>query len=103
MTTVVNKSKQPYDVYIGRGSRWGNPFVIDAPGTRAEVIALYRDWLVKQPSLMEQLEGLRGKRLGCFCKPLPCHGDVLVELLGEGVESPSDDQLELFGERHENE
>ena len=26
MTTVVNLKKDTYDIYIGRGSKWGNPF-----------------------------------------------------------------------------
>ena len=41
----------------------------------------YRDWVVKQPQLLKDLHELRGKTLGCFCKPKRCHGDVLVELV----------------------
>lgn len=78
---VVNKRREPFDVYIGRGSKWGNPFVIGRDGTREEVIEKYRRWIIQQPWLQESLPGLDGKRLGCFCKPLPCHGDVLQELL----------------------
>ncbi len=81
MTRVVNKNRKCFDVYIGRGSPWGNPFVIGEHGTREEVIAKYRTWIQTQPALMKALPRLKGKTLGCFCAPLPCHGDVLVELI----------------------
>ena len=80
-TCVVNCRTDPYDVYIGRPSKWGNSFVVGRDGTRAEVIEKFRQNL--SPELLKQLDELRGKRLGCWCKPLSCHGDVLVELLGE--------------------
>lgn len=48
--------------------------------TREETIARYREWIVTQPHLMATLGELKGKRLGCFCKPLACHGDVLAEM-----------------------
>ena len=83
MTTVVNKYKDSYDVYIGRGSKWGNPFRMGDDGTREEVIEQYRKWIQTQPDLLNSLEELRDKQLGCFCKPKACHGDVLLELLGE--------------------
>lgn len=72
-----------YDVYIGRGLgfKWGNPFTIGKDGTRAEVIEKYREWILTQPELLSQLGELKGKVLGCWCSPLPCHGDVLVELI----------------------
>ncbi|CAO77777.1 conserved hypothetical protein [Pseudomonas virus Yua] len=50
-------------------------------GSRAEAIARYRAWIVTQPELLAALPALRGKRLGCVCKPKACHGDVLVELI----------------------
>lgn len=78
---VVNRARgDEYDVYIGRPSKWGNPFVIGRDGTRAEVIEKYEAWLLDQPDLLAALPELRGKRLGCFCAPLPCHGDVLARL-----------------------
>lgn len=82
MTIVVNKYRNNYDVYIGRGSKWGNPSVIGQDGSRDEVIEKYREWMITQPQIKD-LEELRGKRLGCFCKPNRCHGDVLVELLND--------------------
>jgi hypothetical protein len=68
-------------IYIGRPSKWGNPFVIGKDGTRAEVIAKYKEWFLKQPSLVQQAKKeLRGKDLMCYCAPEPCHGDTLLEI-----------------------
>lgn len=79
-TTVVHKN-EPHDVYIGRPSKWGNPFVLGKDGDRQEVISKYYDWITKQPNLMSAIHAeLKGKRLGCWCSPLPCHGDVLAYL-----------------------
>lgn len=64
-------------VYIGRPSKWGNPYIIGRHGTRAEVVARYRKWLCDNPDLMAALPELRGRDLVCFCAPEPCHGDVL--------------------------
>ena len=86
-TTVVNLRNQDYDVYIGRGrcpkcgefSKWKNPFKIGEDGTRSEVIAMYEIYLVES-GLINDIDELRGKILGCWCKPKPCHGDVLAKL-----------------------
>lgn len=84
MTIVVNIANgDEYDVFIGRPSIWGNPFTIGKHGTREQVIEKYRDYILNNPALMEMLPELRGKRLGCYCAPKPCHGDILVELLEE--------------------
>lgn len=83
-TVVVNKYKDRFDVYIGRGSAFGNPFEIGKDGTREEVIERYRDWFLKKlknERFKKQVLKLKGKRLGCFCKPLACHGDIIVEYL----------------------
>ncbi len=85
-TTVVNLRRGPYDVYIGRGrgSIWGNPFRIGPDGDRATVLKKYREWLLSDDpqacTLRARLPELRDKRLGCFCKPQGCHGDILAEL-----------------------
>lgn len=87
-TTVVNAHKGSYllyprpddVVYIGRGSAWGNPFVIGKHGDRDEVLQKYREWLINQPHLLKHLHTLRGKKLVCFCAPKACHGDLLAEL-----------------------
>lgn len=78
---VVNLRKERHEVYIGRGSKWGNRFVIGRDGNREEVIRKYRDWIMKNDYLLGCLGELKDKVLGCYCKPLACHGDVLVELV----------------------
>jgi len=78
-TKVVNIRKCKYEVYIGRGSIYGNPFVIGKDGDRAEVIRKYANYASKFSK--SQLDKLKGKVLGCYCKPLACHGDVLVNLI----------------------
>lgn len=86
-TTVVNRTKEDYDVYIGRGSDFGNPYRIGPDGTREEVIVKYRDYfyqrIVYDEMFKKAVLNLRGKRLGCFCKPKDCHGDIIVEYLNE--------------------
>lgn len=67
-------------VYIGRGSKWGNPFRIGPDGDRATVIAKYERWLHSQHDLLRALDELRGRDLVCFCAPLACHGDLLTWL-----------------------
>lgn len=61
-------------VYVGRGSPWGNPFVIGRDGTRAEVISRFEREVLSRLNMAP----LVGKHLLCFCAPLPCHGDVLL-------------------------
>lgn len=79
-TTVVHV-RDGYDVYIGRGSEWGNPFIIGVHGTRKQVIKKYKEWIPTQP-IWHRLHELEGKRLGCHCKPNhDCHGDFLAETI----------------------
>jgi len=80
MDTRVVKGRRASGVYVGRGSLWGNPFVIGVHGTREEVIAKYEAWVLRQPHLVAMLPELRGQVLCCHCKPLACHGDVLARL-----------------------
>lgn len=84
---VVHWKKEKYDVYIGRPSKWGNPFQIGRDGNREQVIEKYHQWILKNPDLLACLPELKGMVLGCWCKPLPCHGDVLIELANK---SPAD-------------
>lgn len=79
-TRVVHCKKSRYDVYIGRPSKWGNPFEIGKDGNRAEVIAKYRRWIHTQPELLAEVHTLHGKTIACWCAPQACHGDVLAEL-----------------------
>lgn len=80
MSKVVHCKKSKFDVYIGRPSKWGNPFVIGRDGTRDQVVEKYRHWITTQPELLEALPELKGLVLACWCSPNPCHGDVLLEL-----------------------
>jgi len=79
-TKVVHCKKEEYDTYIARPSKWGNPFKIGIDGDRKEVIEKYRNWLMEQPELLAALPEIKGKILGCWCKPEECHGDVLAEM-----------------------
>ena len=67
-------------VYIGRPSKWGNPFVIGQHGSRDEVVSKYRSYVLQQPHLMRALPELKGRDLVCWCAPCACHGDVLLQL-----------------------
>jgi Domain of unknown function (DUF4326) len=85
-TRVVHCKKEPFDVYIGRPSKWGNPFKIGKDGSREEVIQKYRDWVLTNPVLITRVSTeLKGKKLGCWCKPNTCHGDVLAELADKTI------------------
>lgn len=89
---VINiKKDDNYDVFIGRPSKWGNPythlkgktkaeFVVE---TREEAIENYRGYILNDPVLMASLPDLKDKIIGCFCKPLSCHGDILADLVEE--------------------
>lgn len=86
---VVHVRKLRFDVYIGRPSKWGNPYshmygtsARYKARTRAEAIVLYEGWILDQPGLLEAARReLRSKILGCWCSPLPCHGHVLARLV----------------------
>ena len=78
---AVHCKKEAYDIYIGRPSKWGNPFVIGKDGSREDVVEKYRSWIMKQEHLLTELSELEGRRLGCWCSPQACHGDVLADLV----------------------
>lgn len=89
-TRVVNIRKESCDVYIGRAGHgkdgyFGNPFRLDAEMARGGTLESYRKYFYHRLSTDEEFRGrigeLRGKTLGCFCKPNPCHGDVIKEYL----------------------
>lgn len=82
---VVNKRKTSYDVYIGRPSIWGNPFSIGENGDRRQVIVKFKEYLDSNFELLSQVHLLKGKTLGCWCKPYACHGDYLVEVVDTSV------------------
>lgn len=96
-TEVVNLKHDAYDVYIGRtkdgGYGFGNPFLASTHGHQ-KCIELFRNLLYGQIRedtgqrrkwILDHIEELRGKRLGCFCRPKPCHGDVYVRILTDGL------------------
>lgn len=111
MPKVLNKHKSGVPanaVYIGRPTKWGNPFVIGIHGTRHEVVAKYKSWLLNNPHLIEQARiELTGKDLVCFCAPLLCHGDVLLEIANIEVarmthETLLNDAIAIMSELHNN-
>jgi hypothetical protein len=99
MTRVVNRRKDKYDVYVGRGSIFGNPFSIGVDGSRDVVCDKHLDWLYlwiedkseviingySNKTVVENLNSLKGKTLGCYCKPQRCHADNFVYLLEESL------------------
>jgi hypothetical protein len=88
-TTVVNiKTTKRYDEYIGRGTIYGNPYIIGKDGTREEVIKKYSDYFYKKLRndwFRNKVLSLKNKSLGCWCKPLKCHGDVIVEYVNKPI------------------
>jgi hypothetical protein len=96
MESVVHINKSPYDIKIDRTTIWGNPYshkedtlALYKVKTRKESIEKYREYILNNPELLAKLPELKGKVLGCWCKEdnknVPCHGDVLIELLNQRV------------------
>ena len=77
----VGKRTTDSQIYVGRRTKWGNPWKIGESGTREQVIELFEqyihDVLEKQPEFLDEL---RGKDLVCWCAPLACHADILLKL-----------------------
>ena len=102
---VVHCTRTKYDVYIGRGTEWGNPFIIGRDGNRNEVIEKYTRWILTQDHLMRKVHKLRFKTLGCWCKPHACHGDVLTRLAHNSIADLCEDlydeiKAEVMQEHH---
>ena len=77
-------------VYIGRGSPWGNPYVIGKDGDRAAVIEKFEAYARSRPELIARMcVELAGKDMLCFCDPLPCHGHVIDRLIAEYANQPT--------------
>lgn len=88
MPRVFNKRAgridDPNAVYVGRPSKFGNPFVIGIHGDRAEVLAQFRRYLLARPDLLAAArDELRGRDLICWCAPAPCHADLLLEVANQ--------------------
>jgi uncharacterized protein (DUF1697 family) len=64
---------------IDRATVWGNPFLLPADGDRLTVVENYQWYLERKPSLLEKIDTLKGKVLGCWCHPEMCHGEVLKD------------------------
>lgn len=84
MPSVLNRHKIGHPknaVYIGRGTKWGNPSEVGSKRTKAQALQDFRDYLAKNPWLVAQAKAeLRGKDLLCSCAPADCHGDILLEI-----------------------
>jgi hypothetical protein len=75
---VVNVKTAGCDVYVGRPTKWGNPF---KTGSHQSRVDSHREWIKTQPDLIAAAKReLRGKALGCHCSPRSCHADVLAEI-----------------------
>ena len=91
---VVNRHEQGGGEYIGRGTPLGNPYVMSYQMTRESSIDNYREWITrkidsKDKPVVDELDRLykiakeKSLVLSCSCKPKPCHGDVIKEILEE--------------------
>ena len=86
MDVKVYNKKFPFPkeaVYVGRPTKWGNPFTIGVDGDREEVIKKYKEWFPKQKDLKDSLVELKQKDLLCWCAPKPCHADFLLKLANQ--------------------
>lgn len=87
LTLVVNKDRgDVFDVYIGRGTIWGNPYQIGIDGDRDEVIRKYKydfdkKYLKPFEKIEENITKIQGKIIACHCKPYACHGDIIADYI----------------------
>jgi len=92
---VVNIDIEPApegSVYIGRPSKWGNPFKVGKDGTLDNVIIKYIDYMKNNHQLIaDAKQELKGKDLACYCKPGLCHGDLLLILSNDESFDINDD------------
>lgn len=80
LTRVVHV-REPHDVYCGRPSKWGNPYVIGRNGTRDEVIEKFIRLRSRNEAFKESIRReLAGKRIACFCSPHRCHLDWVAKV-----------------------
>lgn len=97
-------------VYVGRPTRFGNPYRVEEVSSHEEAVRLYRAWFrerVKDPRFLQALEALyeRLKRekvltLSCHCAPKPCHAEIVAEWLVErGKKEGRAVRVKIGGER----
>lgn len=72
----------PNNVYVGRPSKWGNPFNL-TDHSREDAVSAYFNHINRRPDLLSSLSELKGKNLICWCAPLECHADILLRLANE--------------------
>ena len=90
-TVIVNITKEPFDIYIGRAGRgedgyFGNPFRMGNGISRDDAVQKFRRYFagrIENSEFKRRVLALKGKRLGCFCKPNACHGDVIADWLNK--------------------
>ena len=106
-TRVVNIRKETCDVYIGRAGYgkdgyFGNPFRLEATMAKGSTLGRYRKYFYHRLStdkeFRKRIGNLQGKTLGCFCKPDPCHGDIIKEYLDRMAENV--DKAIVIGQIH---
>ena len=78
----------PDAVYIGRPSKFGNPFEITGTRNRVQAVKEHKAWLLNavkdDPAVLEEIRAeLKGRDLVCFCRPKKCHGEILLRLANE--------------------
>jgi len=76
-------------VYVGRPTKWGNPFKVGIDGNLDEVLQKYEKYLKVRINLDPHfLSPLRGKDLACWC-PLnqPCHADILLKWIRNRIQT----------------
>ena len=91
-TVVVSIYKEQFDVYIGRAGRgqdgyFGNPFRIGCGMSLEDAVQRFQRYFIdrieKDSEFKRRVLAVKGKRLGCFCKPKACHGDVIADWLNK--------------------
>lgn len=99
---LVNRHKcKTFDLYIGRGSIWGNDNKVDLGKghTRQIVVEMYRQDMYRKLEngaiKIEDFLALSGKTIACSCAPLVCHGDVIIDIFNEIVEMINESNVHL--------
>lgn len=92
MIEVVHFKKEPNCEYIGRPSPLGNPYPLKKGEIKGSTLPRYKEWLLTKIKKKDKevcaemnrlfLIAINGDlKIGCWCSPHPCHGDVIKEIL----------------------